>query len=64
MKLVRAPIVTVEKAISITYCKCVFVALVIQYAKRMRCNAPCCIVMYSLSGCAIFFHFISQKARY
>jgi len=42
----------------------VFVALFIQYAKLMRRNAPYYIVMYSLSGSAIFFHFISQKTRY
>jgi hypothetical protein len=50
---------TVEKNIL-----CVFVDLVIQYAKRMRRNAPYYIVMYSLSGSAIFFLFILQKARY
>jgi len=42
------------KAINITYCKCVFVALVIQHAMRMRH-----IVICVLSGSTIFFHTIS-----
>ena len=37
------------KAIIITYCECVFVALVMQRAMRMR---P--IVIFGLSGCTIF----------
>ena len=47
------------KAINITYSECVFVALVIQHAMRMRH-----IVICGLPGCAIFFHFISQTARF
>ena len=43
---------------------CVFVVSVIQYAKRMRRNAQYYIVIYSLSGYAIFSHFIPQTARY
>jgi len=39
---------------SITYSECVFVALVIQHAMRMRH-----IVIYGLSGCTTFFHIIS-----
>jgi hypothetical protein len=43
------------KAISITYCVCVFVALVSQHATRMRLIVTC-----GLSGYTIFFH-ISHK---
>jgi hypothetical protein len=43
------------KAISITYCECVSVALVIQHAKRMRRIILSC----GLSGCTIFLHIIS-----
>ena len=41
------------KAISITYCECVFVALGIQLAVRMRH-----IVICDLSGSAVFCHVI------
>jgi hypothetical protein len=41
------------KVLSITYCECVFVALVIQRAMRMRL-----IVNSGLPGSAIFFHII------
>jgi hypothetical protein len=43
-----------EKAINITYSGCVFVALGIQRAMRMRHT-----VIRSLFGSIIFFHFIS-----
>jgi len=36
LKRVRVNTVTVEKAICVTYTECVFVALVIQHAKRVR----------------------------
>jgi hypothetical protein len=49
---VRVTIVTVGKAISITY----YLALVIQHAMRMHRI----ILSYVLSGCSIFFH-ISHK---
>jgi hypothetical protein len=39
------------KAISITYSECVFVALVIQHAMRIRQIAIC-----GLSGCTVFFY--------
>jgi hypothetical protein len=47
------------KAISITYSECVFVALGIQHAMRMR---P--IVVYGLSDSTEFFHIISLTARF
>jgi len=44
------------KAISVTYSKCVSVALVIQYAKG---HVPHYIFVYGLFGSTIFFHIIS-----
>jgi hypothetical protein len=46
-------------AISTTCCECVFVALVIRHAKRMRHIFIC-----GLSGCNNFFHIISQMVRF
>jgi hypothetical protein len=40
---------------SITYCECVFVALVIQHAMRMRQNAIC-----GLSGSTNFPHYLKN----
>ena len=48
-----------RRTISNTCCECVFVALVIQHAKRMRH-----IVICGQSGCKKFFHIISQNARF
>jgi hypothetical protein len=48
-----------EKAMSITKHECVFVALDIQYAIRMRHTAIC-----DLFGLTIFFYIISQTARF
>jgi hypothetical protein len=47
------------KVIRITYPECVFVALGIQHAMRMRQ-----IVICSLPGSAIFFHITSYTARF
>jgi hypothetical protein len=52
---VRAIIVAVEKAISITYSACVFVALGIQHVMRMRH-----IVIFDLPGSTILFCIISR----
>jgi len=46
------------KAISITYSECVFLALVIQHAKRFARNLIC-----GLSGCILFLHIIPYTAR-
>ena len=47
------------KAISITYCECMFVALDVQPAMR-RCH----IVVCDLTGSTIYFLFISHTARF
>jgi len=47
------------KSKNITYSACVFVALGVQHAMRLRH-----IVICGLSGCAVFFNIISQTARY
>jgi hypothetical protein len=47
------------KALSMTYCVCAPVVLGIQHEMRMRQ-----VVGYGRSGHTVFFHIISQTARY
>ena len=58
LRHVLVTIVAVEKQISITYCEFASVALVIQYAMRMRH-----IVICVLPNSTIFLHIITYKAR-
>ena len=55
----RATTVAAEKKISITYSECVFVAVGIQHAMRMRH-----IVICGLAGSTIIFHRISYVPRF
>jgi len=53
LRRVHVPIVAAKK-ISITYSGCVYVALVIQHAQRLRR-----IIICGLSGLSIIFHIFS-----
>jgi hypothetical protein len=59
LRRLRQIIIVVEKAISITYSECAFVAFCIQHAKRMRR-----FILLSVACPALFFHIISQMPRF
>jgi len=61
LRHVRVTIVSVEKGVSITYSECVFVALVIQYATRMR-HIILPSVLCQVVPC--FFHIINYYYNY
>jgi hypothetical protein len=70
LRRIRATVVEVEKAISITYSQCVSVALDIQHANRIFC-ASYYAAICGLSGCTFFFfpHYlingrISEKKKW
>jgi len=48
-----------KKAISITYCECMFVAFGIQHAMRKRRVAIC-----GLSGCTVLFYIVLKEIRF
>jgi hypothetical protein len=58
LRRVRVTIVAMEKR-QLLHILSVFVALVIQHAKRMRRDVIC-----GLSGSAIFFHIMSEKLSF
>jgi len=56
LRCVRTTIFAVDKTVSITYSECVFVALDMQHAMRMRQIVICC-----LPASTVFFHISHEE---